>query len=104
MTTTSPDSSEPSDAKFRAKLNTLMIEKRDHIVRYIEYFYRRAGVTPAVSPAVMAMGFMSLVEGVKLFAASSPNEMTPEASESVLTLFIDSIMQLTRLRGAPVAK
>jgi AcrR family transcriptional regulator len=92
------------DAKFRAKLNALMLEKRDKIVEFIEYFYRRAGVEPTVPLSAMAMGFMSLVEGVKLFAASSPNDMTPEVAESILTLFIDSLMQLTRLRAEASAK
>ena len=87
------------DAKFRAKLNALMIEKRGQIVDFIEYFNKRVGVSSAVPPTTMAMGFMSLVEGVRLFAVSSPNDMTPENAEAILTLFVDSIMQLTRLRG-----
>jgi AcrR family transcriptional regulator len=92
------------DARFRAKLNALMTEKRDHIVQLIEYFYKRAGTTPTVSTALMAMGFMSLVEGVKLFAASDPGELPPASAEAVLALFCDSIMQLARLRSAPIAK
>jgi AcrR family transcriptional regulator len=84
------------DPKFRAKLNALMIEKRDKIAQFIEYFYRRAGVKPPVPTTAMAMGFMSLVEGVKLFAISSPNEMTPEAAETTLSMFIDSIMTRAR--------
>jgi hypothetical protein len=47
----------------------------------------------------MAMGFMSLVEGVKLSMLSSPTDMTPEAAESVLTLFVDSIMKIARIEG-----
>jgi hypothetical protein len=45
---------------------------------------------------------MSLVEGVRLFMLSSPGEMTPQMAESILTLFVDSIMQLARLRGEAV--
>jgi AcrR family transcriptional regulator len=92
------------DARFRAKLNSLMKVKRDHIVQLIEYFSKRTGSSPEMPPAIMAMGFMSLVEGVKLFAASDPGEMSPANAESVLALFVDSIMQLARLRGTPVAK
>jgi AcrR family transcriptional regulator len=88
------------DAKFRAKLNMLMAEKRGQIGGFIDYFYRRVGVTPPSPPEAMAMGFMSLVEGVKLFMLSSPMDMTPAAAEGVLTLFLDSIMQLARLQGA----
>jgi AcrR family transcriptional regulator len=88
------------DVKFRTKLNLLMTEKRDEIVEFIEYFLKRAGATSPVPPASMAMGYMSLVEGVRLFMMSSPQEMTSEVAESVLTLFIDSIMQITRLKAA----
>jgi len=88
------------DAKFRTKLNALLSEKRAEIARFIDYFYQRAGVTPPVPPAVMAMGFMSLVDGVKLFSVSNPSAMTPQAAEAVLTLFVDSIMQLARMQGA----
>ena len=88
------------DAKFRAKLNTLLAEKRGQIAEFIEYFYLRAGVAPQVPAEAMAMGFMSLIEGVKLCMLSSPTDMAPEAVESVLTLFVDSIMQMARLQGA----
>jgi AcrR family transcriptional regulator len=87
------------DARFRSKLDTLMIQKRGQIAEFIEYFYGRVGVVPPVSPEKIAMGFMSLAEGVKLFMLSSPAEMTPAIAESLLTLFIDSIMQRARLEG-----
>jgi AcrR family transcriptional regulator len=87
------------DAKFRAKLNALLMEKRDQVAEFIAYFHKRVGVTPSVPPPSMAMGFMSLVEGVRLYTMSSPNEMTAEVAESVLTLFIDSLMQLARVRA-----
>jgi AcrR family transcriptional regulator len=88
------------DAKFRAKLNALMSEKRDHIAKFIEYFYQRVNVDPPLASTAMAMGFMSLVEGVKLFMLSSPMDMTAEIAESTLIVFVDSIMQLARLSSA----
>jgi AcrR family transcriptional regulator len=87
------------DTKFRAKLNALVTEKRGQIAGFIEYFHQRAGAPPQVPPEAMAMGFMSLVEGVKLSMLSNPTDMTPEAAESVLTLFVDSIMHLARIKG-----
>jgi AcrR family transcriptional regulator len=87
------------DTKFRAKLNALVTEKRAQIAEFIEYFHQRAGAPPQVPPEAMAMGFMSLVEGVKLSMLSSPTDMTPEAAESVLTLFVDSIMKIARIEG-----
>ncbi len=84
------------DAKFRAKLNALMCEKREYIAKFIEYFYRRAGVDPPLAPSAIAMGFMSLIEGVKLFMLSSPMDVTPGTAEATLALFVDSIMQMAR--------
>jgi AcrR family transcriptional regulator len=91
------------DSKFRAKLNALMLEKRSQIVQLIEYFNKRAGIKAVVSPSIMAMGFMSMCEGVKLFCISSPNEMTPEAAETTLTMFFDSIMYRGRTQTASTA-
>jgi AcrR family transcriptional regulator len=87
------------DTKFRSKLNALFAEKRGQIAGFIEYFYRRAGVTSPVPEGAMAMGFMALVEGVKLAMLSSPADMTPETAESILTTFIDAIMKMARLHG-----
>ena len=88
------------DARFRTKLNALCAEKRAQIAEFIEYFYRRAGVEPTVSPTAMAMGFMALVEGMKLSMLSSPTDVPADTAESVLTLFIDSIMRIARAEGA----
>jgi AcrR family transcriptional regulator len=87
------------DARFRTKLNALLTEKRALIADFIRYFYERVGVAPAVAPEQLAMGFMSLAEGVKLYMLSSPAEMTGPIAESLLTVFVDSIMQLARLEA-----
>jgi AcrR family transcriptional regulator len=87
------------DGRFRAKLNALMLEKRDFIAAFIEQFYQRVGIPAATPPAQMAMGFMSLVEGVKLFRLSSPQDMTVEVAETILTLFIDALIRLARARA-----
>lgn len=84
------------DPRFRAKLNALMNEKRDEIAGWIDYFYKRAGAAPPVSPAVLAVGFISLVEGVNLHMLSSPASITPEAAEAVLDLFMNSVMAMAR--------
>jgi AcrR family transcriptional regulator len=44
------------DARFRSKLNALMIEKRDFIAAFIEHFYARVGIPAAAPPKEMAMG------------------------------------------------
>ena len=85
------------DTKFRAKLNALITEKHGQIADFIDYFHKRAGNPPRVASIAMAMGFMSLCEGVKLSMLSSPTEMTQETAESVLLLFVDAIMRQARM-------
>jgi AcrR family transcriptional regulator len=80
------------DAKFRAKLNALLKDKRDQIAGFITYLYQRTGTSPPLAPETLALGFMSLIEGVKLFELSSPTDMTTQAAQSILALFMDSIM------------
>jgi AcrR family transcriptional regulator len=87
------------DTKFRSRLNALLAEKRGQIAEFIEYFYQRAGVASPVPESAMAMGFMALVEGVKLSMLSSPADMTAATAESILTTFIDAIMKMARLHG-----
>jgi AcrR family transcriptional regulator len=88
------------DTKFRSRLNALLAEKRGQIAEFIEYFYQRAGVASPVPESAMAMGFMALVEGVKLSMLSSPADMTAATAESILTTFIDAIMKMARLQAA----
>lgn len=44
------------DARFRSKLNALMMEKRDAIAAFIEQFNQRLGL-PAVTPPRRRRGF-----------------------------------------------
>ncbi len=87
------------DTRFRVKLEALMAEKRVQIAAFIQYFHERIGVAPRMPPEKMAMGLMSLAEGVKLFMMSSPTEMTPPTAEALLTLFVDSVMKVARLEA-----
>jgi AcrR family transcriptional regulator len=87
------------EPRFRTKLNALMTEKRAQIADFIHYFYERVGVAPPLASEQMAMGFISLAEGVKLYMMSSPAEMTGPIAESLLTVFVDSIMRLARLEA-----
>jgi AcrR family transcriptional regulator len=84
------------DARFRVKLEALMSEKRAQIGKFIQYFYDRVGVDPVMPPEKLAMGFMSLAEGVRLFMMSSPTEMTAPTAESLLSLFLESVMNAAR--------
>jgi AcrR family transcriptional regulator len=88
------------DARFRTKLNALVAEKCAQIADFTRYFYERVGVAPPLPPEQMAMGFMSMAEGVKLYMMSSPAEMTSPIAESLLTLFADSIMGMAIMEQA----
>jgi AcrR family transcriptional regulator len=91
------------DAKFRVKLEALLVEQRAEVAELIEYFYGRAGIAAPLGPPTLAMGFNSLFEGVKLTMLSSPGDLTSEDVESVFRLFVESLMQLAGLRGAKSA-
>ncbi|GGP21017.1 TetR/AcrR family transcriptional regulator [Silvimonas iriomotensis] len=91
------------DASFQTKLSALLVEKRGQVSAIIAHFYQLAGATPPTSPEVMAMGFMSLVEGVKLFMLSSPKDMSMDDAETILSLFVDSIMELAIIKSQPAA-
>jgi AcrR family transcriptional regulator len=86
------------DAKFRTRLDALLSERRTEVADLIEYVYGRIGVAPPLAATAVAMGFNSLFEGVKLNMLSSPGGMTSEDAESVLTLFVDSLMHVARLQ------
>jgi AcrR family transcriptional regulator len=88
------------DTRFRVKLDALMAEKRAQIAGFIEYFYDLVSVTPPMAPEKMAMGFMSLAEGVRLFMMSSPSEMTPPTAESLLSMFVESVMNDARQKAS----
>jgi hypothetical protein len=84
------------DARFRAKLDALLVERHAEVAVSIEYVYRRLGIQPPLAATAVAMGFDSLFEGVKLSMLSSPGRMTSDDAESVLTLFVDSLMDAAR--------
>jgi AcrR family transcriptional regulator len=81
------------DVKFRARVAGLIAQRRDFVVTILEYLCRRTGGVASVPPANLAMGFISLSEGVRLFGASCPNEMTPEIARSILDVFTDAVLQ-----------
>lgn len=84
------------DARFRAKLTQVMSEKRDHAVRILEHFYERAGERPSGPLEPLAMGFLSLMEGVRLFGASCPNELPAAVARTILEAFSGAVMRQAR--------
>ena len=87
------------DAAFREKFAALIAERRDFAMALIGYVYKRMGVTPGVSLEAVAMGFISLIEGLRLFGASCPSELPAELARSTLTLFVDAVLQMAGRSG-----
>jgi AcrR family transcriptional regulator len=87
------------DAKLRIKLDALFLERRAEVAELVEYLYGRVGIAPPLAPTAVAMAVNSLFEGVKLTMLSSPGDMTSEDAESVLTLFVNSLMRASRAKG-----
>jgi AcrR family transcriptional regulator len=87
------------DAKFRAKLDQLMTEKRDHALRLLQDFYLRSGERPIGPLESLAMGYISLMEGVRLCGASCPNELPSPVAQAILKLFSSAVMRNVRQAG-----
>jgi AcrR family transcriptional regulator len=66
------------DAKFRVKLDALLVERCAKVSELIEHMLRRIGVEPPLTATVVAMSVNSLFEGVKLTLLSSPGNMAAE--------------------------
>ena len=84
---------------FRMKFASLFAERCNFVVKLIETLHRRAGKAPGIALEALAMGFISLSEGVRLFLVSCPGEMPPSVAESILQYFIDAVMPLQAVLG-----
>lgn len=80
------------DAKFRARFNEFVKEKRDRFTHYILTFAERVG-TPLLLPAdVLALGLMSLCDGVHSYHAADPRHVTGDAAQQVLAGFFARVV------------
>jgi AcrR family transcriptional regulator len=80
------------DAKFRARFNAFAHEKREQMAAYIRTFSERVG-TPLPLPAeTLALGLMSLCDGVQFFRVSDPKHVTDELAESVQAGFFARVV------------
>jgi len=81
------------DPEFRARLHEVDAEKRRDINEVVDYIFRRAGGSPPLPASVMAMGFVSLIEGVKLTMMAAPDDISSASAEAVMSLFLDTIIR-----------
>lgn len=87
------------DVRFRVKLEQLMSEKRDQAVSFLERFYERTGDHPIGPLGPLAMGFLSLMEGIRLLGASCPSELPAPVAHTILELFSGAVMRHVRETG-----
>lgn len=81
------------DPKFRARLSALIQERRDFVANLLGYLCKRMGATPSVPLETMAMGFISLSEGLRLFGASCPSIMPADVAQQTQDLIVDAVLQ-----------
>lgn len=73
------------DAKFRQRMNTLCLEKRDMIASFITQFCQRMGTRLPAPADDLAFAMMALIDGMLYFNMSMPGEMPDASTASVLS-------------------
>jgi AcrR family transcriptional regulator len=80
------------DARFRARFNAFMTEKREQLAAYIKEFSARVGTPVPLDPELLALGLMGLCDGVQFFATADPQHVTPSVVEAVLASFFARVV------------
>jgi len=75
------------DVKFRNKLNIFLTEKRAEIMDFLHRFSARTGVAPLAPAEVLAVGLMSLAEGVSFAHRVDPQRVNCKLAEAALAWF-----------------
>ena len=84
------------DTKFRAHFNAFSHEKHAFFTGYSRLFSERVG-TPLQMPAeVLALGLISLLDGVQAFRICDPQHVTDDLAEAVLAGFFSKVVCGTR--------
>ncbi len=80
------------DAKFRVRFNAFRNEKLEWIAAYMRTFSERVGTPLPLPPETLALGLVSLCEGVQFFRMSDPQMVTDEVSKKVLAGFFARVL------------
>jgi AcrR family transcriptional regulator len=80
------------DARFRARFNAFMTEKREQLAAYIEEFSARVGTPVPLDPELLAVGLMGLCDGVQFLSTADPQHVTPAVVEAVLASFFARVV------------
>ncbi|HEY4881323.1 MAG TPA: helix-turn-helix domain-containing protein [Steroidobacteraceae bacterium] len=73
------------DARFRARLSALLLEKRDMIAYFIDQFSQRVGKPPPAPAADLAFATMALIDGMRFYNACMPDELPDANLQAALT-------------------
>lgn len=80
------------DAKFRALFTAFSQEKCAQMAKSIAHFAERLGVPLQLPPDVLALGLMSLCDGVQSYHTASPQLITAEMAQAVLGGFFSRVV------------
>ena len=82
------------DDKFRELLSTFLKERYDQIAEFVRIFSKLTNTTPAVSPDDIAIGLMSLCEGVSFAHRCEPERVDDKTAEAVLAFFLKAAIAM----------
>jgi hypothetical protein len=72
------------DAKFRARLSALLLEKRDMIAYFITQFSNTMHKEPPAPPGDLAFATMALIDGMRFYNACMPSVLPDANVQAVL--------------------
>ncbi len=80
------------DAKFRVSFNQFLQDKRAQMAEFIRRFAERAGTPLLLPPETLALGLMSLCDGVQSYYTADPQNVSADAAEAVLAGFFARVV------------
>ena len=80
------------DTKFRVRFNAFRNEKLEQIATYIRAFSEQVGTALPLPAETLALGLVSLVDGIQFFRMCDPQQFTDEKTESVLAGFFRKVV------------
>jgi len=82
------------DDKFRNMLSTFLKERYDQIAEFVRIFSTLTNTTPAAPADEIAIGLMSLCEGVSFANRCEPDRVGEKTAEAVLAFFLKASISM----------
>ncbi|PRX27074.1 TetR family transcriptional regulator [Paraburkholderia sp. BL18I3N2] len=80
------------DGRFRIRFNAFMHDKLEQLDLYIREFSARVGTPMLMPPDTLAIGLMSLCDGLQFFYTVDPQNVPAERVEAVLAGFFARVV------------